>query len=151
MISAFFKCSQRNRRGVHSLIAVSMLIGFTLIGAGMLFAVLVDYRDVSLNTSECSLSNLSLHIVGDSRAYFIASLHNLGSGVITSATIIFTDDSGIEHGFSDDSLVIDPGYTWDVMDTFPASISKKDYVVNAMAITIDGSTIVCSSLYAVHS
>lgn len=126
-----------------------MLIGFSLVGTGILFAVLVDYRDVSLNNSGCSLSSF-LYDTGEARTYLVASLHNLGSKMITSASITFTDDFKIEHGFYDDSLAIDPGHVWEIMNPFPASVSpKKNYVIKSTAVMDDGSVTRCSVVYEI--
>lgn len=131
---------------------MSLLIGFALFGAGILFAVLVDYRDVSLNNTECSISNVFLYNTGKDRTYFVASLHNLGSRTIASASVTFVDDSGIEHGFTNDSLAIDPGHTWEMKDSFHASVStKKIYVIRAIATADDASMASCSVTYEIKS
>lgn len=142
---------QKTRRGVHSLIAVSMLIGFTLVGATILSAILVDYRDISLNSADC-YSDVSLYGVGENRAYLVVSLRNLGSEIMTSANIMFVDDFGLSHGFANDSLEISPGQTWKKMDSFSASVSPDTkYVIRILATMHDGSMIDCSTVHMSRS
>ena len=132
------------RRGIHTLISVSMLIGFTIVMAGILLVVLSEYGAISTNNTECVLSGVSIHDVGD-RAYFVMKLHNIGSNTIISANVTFVDDNGIEHGFVNDSLVIAPGGMWSNMGSFSASISEQEYLVRASTVSEDDSIIECTA------
>ena len=132
------------RRGIHTLISVSMLIGFTIVMAGILLAVLSEYGAISTNNAECALSGVSIHDVGD-RAYFVMTLYNIGSGTIISANVTFIDDDGIEHGFVNDSLSVASGDIWSDMGSFPASVLDQKYAVRASAVSVDGSIIKCIS------
>ena len=132
----------KKRLGIHSLIAVSMLIGFGIVLSGMLLAVLTDYADIATRNSGCILSDVSLYDVGE-RAYLVVSLRNVGSGVITAANVTFVDDDGTSHGFGNSSLAVAPGDAWRQMDSFSATVSDKEYIVRASATTEDGSVIEC--------
>ena len=130
------------RRGIHTLISVSMLIGFTIVMAGILLVVLSEYGAISTNNTECALSGVSIYDVGD-RAYFVMTLHNIGSNAIISANVTFIDDSGIEHGFANDSLSIVPGGLWSDMGSFSASVSDQKYVTKASIVSDEGSITRC--------
>ena len=130
------------RRGIHTLISVSMLIGFTIVMAGILLVVLSEYGEISTNNAECVLSGVTIHDVGD-RAYFVMTLHNIGSNDIISANVTFIDDDGIERGFVNDSLRIVPGGMWRDMESFSASISDQKYVTMASVISDEGSITRC--------
>ncbi len=133
------------RRGVHSLVAVSLLIGMTTAMVGILLAVLGDHADIAANNAQCAL-DFTLYDTGDDAAYMVASLHNLGSGVITSADISFIDDHGVERGFADSGISIPPGESWDVMDSLAASVSGGDGYGPIASVTMDdGSMIGCTS------
>lgn len=134
----------RRRRGIYSLVSISILIGFVLATSAVLLTILSDYADIATSNAECYISG-ALHSTGSQMAYFTMTLHNLGSEAITSANVRFIDDDGISHGFSNSTLAVLPGEAWNRMGSFPASISeKKQYPISATAIFEDNSAIVCT-------
>ena len=134
----------RRRRGIHSLVAVSMLTGFAVMVSGALLAVLSDYGEISTHGAQCTVSGATLHSTGDGMAYFVAGIRNMGSGTVTAANVTFTDDHGVSYGFASDALSVPPGQVWDESGSFPASVSGTgDYPIRATAAFDDGSITVC--------
>ena len=138
------------RRGIHSLVAVSMLIGFTITMAGMLFYVLDDHAGIAVSNSACTLHNVSLHSTGNTGAYFVASLHNIGHDTVTSVnfTIVVGDGGGKDHKFSTGPMELASGQTWDEKRSIPVPVSSGgDYLVYALAQTDSGSAVQCSAVH----
>ena len=133
------------RRGVHSLVAVSILIGFAIVMAGLLLAVLTEYGDITMSSTECHMTYASLYRTGTNTAYLSVSVSNLGSEEITAIEITFSDDNGETYGFSDTVNIL-TGDTWEKMGTVPASVSDKEYVLRASVRTDDGSTTECHAV-----
>ena len=137
------------RRGVHSLVAVSMLIGFTVAMAGMLFHVLNDYTDIATSNSACMLHNVSLHDTGNNNAYFVASLNNLGHDTITSVYFTVAGTGNADHEFNTGQIELASGQMWDEKTPVPIKISgNTDYLIHALAYTDSGSTVRCFVTYS---
>ena len=78
---AIWDMEHNKRKGVHSLIAVCMLSGMSIVMGGLLLGVLGEYAEVLERGTECTIHNVSLYdIVGD-RAYLAVSVYNMGSDV----------------------------------------------------------------------
>ena len=136
------------RRGVHGLVAVSMLIGFTVAMAGMLFHVLNDYTDIATSNSACMLHNVSLHDTGNNNAYFMASLHNLGQDTITSVYFTVAGAGSTAHEFNTGQIELAAGQIWDEKTPVPIKISDStDYLIHALAHTDSGSAVRCFVTY----
>ena len=133
------------RRGIHSLVAVCALIGFVLGMSAVLFVVLSEYVGITSNSTDC-LAETSLHVTGENRAYYAATLRNLGTGTITSVDVTFVDDDGTKHGFYNDTVTIAAGEIWsDDNDSVVAKLlSGKSYATRATVIFDDGSMVECS-------
>lgn len=134
----------RRRRGIHGLLSVAMLTGFSLAGASILFAVLSDYADIATSSPRCGISDVLLHGTGTDRAYFAATVHNLGSVPIESVNATFADPDGDRHGFVGQNVSIPPGGSWGASDSFQASVGDSGIrTVYAAAAFEDGSVAHC--------
>ena len=132
------------RRGVHALVAVSLLAGFSMAGGAVLLAVLADYRDASINSAGCILSGFGLHDTGRGTAYLVGVVHNTGSSDTASVRVVLVDDLGDGHEIWGPAGV-SPGGTWDVLEPVGASISPgSTYHVVAAVSMSDGSEAGCS-------
>ena len=134
------------RRGVHALVAVSLLTGFSMAGGAVLLVVLADYRDASINSAGCILSGFNLHDTGRGTAYLVGSVHNTGSSDTASVRVVLVDDLGDGHEIWGPPGV-PPGGTWDILEPVEASISPgSTYHVVAAVSMSDGSEASCSSV-----
>lgn len=132
------------RRGVHGIVAISLLIGMTIAVSSMLFVVLVDYTDIIMYDSGCMISDYTIYGIGTNSTYFMMHLSNYGSSTITAANVTFIDDHFAEYGFRNSTLEIEPDDTWIQWGTFQASVSDDTrYPARASALTDDGSIITC--------
>ena len=133
------------RRGVHALVAVSLLAGFSMAGGAVLLVVLADYRDASINSAGCILSGFGLHDTGRGTAYLVGTVHNTGSSDTASVRVVLVDDLGGKHEIGG-PLVVPPGGTWDMLEPVGASISPgSTYHVVAAVSMSDGSEAGCSA------
>ena len=143
--SNLFACT---RLGIHGFMEVSMLIGFAIVMAGAVLAMLSDTIGNTTNTIECVLSDILLYKTGAGRAYFAASVSNVGSDTITSANVTFFDDGGRMYGFYNDTLAIKPGQTLEETGSFLADITPRNhYMIGAFVSSGYGSMSECSTVH----
>jgi len=136
---------QMMRSGIHALLSVSMLIGFTMFGTVLLLATLSDFVDVSTGNVQCGISDAHVYQTAPGQVYFTATLHNLGSIPIHETSITFADASSSAHGLVHHPVVIPPGHTFSVRDSFAASISEdRNPNIMASAVFGDDSVIQCT-------
>ena len=127
------------RRGIHGHVEVSLLIGFAIVMAGVSLAVLADTADNAANTAGCMLSEVLLYKTGTGKAYFAATLYNMGSSTITSADVVLFDDAGSQHELHNGTLAIGPGQAREDAGSFRAVIVPGDrYMVGASASSAAG-------------
>ena len=135
-----------HRRGVHALVAVSLLAGFSMAGGAVLLVVLSDYRDASINSAGCILSGFNLHDTGRGTAYLVGAVHNTGSSDTASVRVVLVDDLSDRHEIRGPPGV-PPGGVWDVLEPVGASISHGlTYHVVATVLMSDGSEAGCSAV-----
>ena len=132
----------KTRRGIHGLVAVCLMIGFSIAGAGLLLGVFSEYASVVSNNHACLLDGI-IYDTGENKAFFVISLYNLGSRDIILVNVTFTDSNGNLVSFSNDSLLIASGDTWEKRDSIVASINENNYTMHALAVADDGSVVSC--------
>jgi len=134
----------RRRRGIHGLLSVAMLTGFSLTGASLLFVALSDHADIATSSARCGISDVLLHGTGPDRAYFAVTIHNLGSVPVGSVNATFADPDGDRHGFTGQKIRIPPGGAWSDSGSFQASVGDSGIrTVYASAAFEDGSVAHC--------
>jgi len=133
------------RSGIHALLSVSMLIGFTMFGAALLLATLSDFVDISAGNVQCGISDARVYKTAPGRAYFTATLYNLGSMPIHEISITFADQNSKIHGLVNYPATILPGETFSMRDSFAASVSEdRNPNITAAAVFDDDSVIQCA-------
>jgi len=133
---------QMMRSGIHVMLSVSMLIGFTMFGAVLLLATLSDFVDISAGNVQCGISDAHVYPTAPGRVYFTATLHNLGSTPIHEASIMFTDASSNTHGLVNHPVMIPPGETFSVRDSFAATISEDGNPSIMVSATFDNNSVI---------
>ena len=133
------------RRGIHSLVAVSLLIGLASVMAAAVASVLMVQVDNLTGSIGCEISDIVLHETGAGRAYFAASIHNTGTVTVDSAAVRFLDDDGAVHGLNGTAL--GPGDSWKPSGTFAASVADPAHMVRATVTSGDGSVEECSVVH----
>ncbi len=135
----------KTRRGIHSLVAVSLLIGLASVMAAAVASVLLGQVGNLTGSIGCEISDIALHETGAGRAYFAASIYNTGTVTVDSAAVWFLDDDGTVHGLNGTAL--DPGDSWKPSGTFAASVADPAHMVRATITSEDGSVEECSVVY----
>ena len=136
----------KSRRGIHTLLSVVMLIGFTLVGASLLLVVLFEYGDIATNNASCAISDASVYRTGTQSAYFTATLHNLGSISIHKIDIVLISENDGSVEIVNRAVDLAFGQSLDVMKSFSISsglLDAKSGLVLASAIFEDGSRADC--------
>ena len=134
------------RRGIHSLVAVSLLIGLASVMAAAVASVLLGQVDNLTGSIGCEISDVVLHETGAGRAYFAASVHNTGTAAVDSAAVRFLDDGGTAHGFTNGTALF-PGDSWKPSGAFAAPVTNSAHMVRAIVTSGDGSVEECGMVY----
>ena len=132
-----------HRRGVHVLLSVSMLIGFSLAGAALLYVVLSDYSDTATHSTACVVSDVSLYKTGPGLGYFMGTLHNLGSVPMDSMALSLIGKSVDDIIVRD--VMVEPGQSLRIMES--VRLSHDDMTGGKMILSVtfsDGSRADCT-------